>query len=123
MANAGIGWIDLTVDGAGSLKDFYATVTGLEAEAVSMGDYDDYVLRVPGGDPAAGICNRRGGNADIPSGWMIYFNVPDVDAAVLAATEAGGELLKGPTGGESYGRMAFIKDPAGNHFALFQAGG
>jgi uncharacterized protein len=121
MAERGIGWIDLTADDAEGLRGFYTAVTGLEADAVSMGDYDDYALRIPGGDPVAGVCHRRGENVGAPSGWMIYFNVPDIAVAIAAATEAGGELLHGPSGGESFGHMAFLKDPAGNRFALYQS--
>jgi predicted enzyme related to lactoylglutathione lyase len=40
MADVGkIGWIDITVDDAEGLKDFYATVTGWKPERVEMGEY------------------------------------------------------------------------------------
>ena len=37
-----IGWIDITVDDAAGLRDFYANVTGWKYDEVSMGDYADY---------------------------------------------------------------------------------
>ena len=43
-----IGWIDITVDDAGALRDFYADVVGLRPEPVSMGDYDDFNMTMPG---------------------------------------------------------------------------
>lgn len=117
---AGISWIDLTVADADGLKDFYCQVTGMEVEPVSMGDYSDYALKPPGGDAVAGVCHARGSNADIPNAWMVYFSVSDIDAAVAEAEAAGGEVVKAPWGGESWGRMAVLRDPQGAVFALFQ---
>jgi predicted enzyme related to lactoylglutathione lyase len=115
MTKRGIGWIDLTVDDAVELKGFYAAVTGMDTSAVSMGEYDDFCLNRPGGDAVAGVCHRRGDNASVPPGWMVYFTVANLDAAIEAAKAGGGELVHGPGGG-----MAFVRDPAGNHFALYQ---
>ena len=62
-----IGWIDLTVDDAEHLRDFYATVTGWRPEPVAMGGWDDFNMVAPAtGRPAAGICYARGGNAGLP---------------------------------------------------------
>jgi uncharacterized protein len=118
MSKQGIGWIDLTVDDATGLKSFYASVTGLASAAVSMGDYDDYVLNTSGGESVAGVCHRRGGNASGPAGWVVYFTVSDLDAAIAAADAGGGKVVGGPSNG-----MAFIQDPDGNHFALYQTPG
>ena len=116
MSKLGIGWIDLTVDDAEGLRSFYVSVTGLAPSAASMGAYDDYVLSVPQGDSVAGVCHRRGGNASGPTGWIVYFTVPDLDAAIAAADEGGGKLIGGPSNG-----IAFMQDPDGNHFALYHA--
>ena len=60
-----IGWIDITVDDATGLRDFYARVVGWKPEDVGMGDYSDFNMTMPGsGEPAAGICHARGGNAE-----------------------------------------------------------
>ena len=89
-----VGWIDLTVDGADDLRDFYADVVGWKAEACDMGGYSDYIMADPaGGAPRAGICHRRGANAQQPGGWMVYFVVRDLDQAVERALARGAELL------------------------------
>ena len=115
-----IGWIDMTVENAAETKDFYAAVTGLAPEAVSMGDYDDFNMTLPdSGEPVAGICHARGTNADIPPGWLIYFTVADVDASVAACTARGGKVrvaIRGLAGG----RFAVIEDPSGGIAALYQ---
>lgn len=114
-----IGWIDMTVDNASDTRDFYAAVVGLVPEAVSMGDYDDYNMTMPGnGDPAAGICHARGDNADVPGGWLIYFTVDDVDASAAACADRGGEIVVEPRG-LAGGRFCVIRDPNGACAALY----
>ena len=116
-----IGWIDMTVEDAERLRDFYAAVAGWRPENVSMGDYDDYNMTLPdSGTPAAGICHARGSNAGLPAQWLIYITVSDVDASAAACVEHGGKLLVEPKamGG---GRFAVIEDPGGAAAALYQA--
>lgn len=116
-----ITWCDLTVSDAPHLRDFYRDVVGWEPHAVSMGDYDDFSMLVPGtSDAAAGVCHARGPNGAMPPQWLIYVNVSDADAAAARAVARGGELVVGlrDVGG---GRFCVIRDPAGAVFALFQA--
>ncbi len=121
-ATGTIGWIDLTIDDAAELRDFYAAVTGWRPEPVVMGGYDDFNMVAPGtGQPAAGICHARGGNAGLPPVWMIYIVVADLDASVEACRKNGGEVVAGPRrmGGDRY---CVIRDPAGAVAALYQHG-
>jgi len=116
-----VGWIDITVDDAEALRDFYANVTGWKAENVDMGDYSDFTMTMPGsGTPSAGICHARGGNVGLPAQWLIYIVVADADASAAACAEHGGKVLVGPKdiGG---GRFAVIEDPSGAVAALYQA--
>ena len=116
-----VGWIDTTVEDADRLRDFYASVTGLVPEAVSMGDYNDYNMTEPAtGTPVAGICHARGGNAEIPPGWLVYFTVADLDASVANVSAGGGKVLVGPKG-LAGGRFAVIEDPAGGVAAIYEA--
>ncbi|HSM29699.1 MAG TPA: VOC family protein [Woeseiaceae bacterium] len=116
-----IGWIDITVDDAAGLRDFYADVTGLSPQPVSMGDYDDFNMTAPGsGEPVCGICHARGGNEDLPAGWLVYFVVDDVEASAAACIEKGGKILVEPRG-LAGGRFCVIEDPSGAAAALYQA--
>lgn len=115
-----IGWIDMTVDDAGSVRDFYKSVVGWGSEDVSMGDYADYSMTLPqSGEAVTGICHARGGNAGLPGGWLIYITVADVDASAAACLANGGEVLVEPRG-LAGGRFCVIKDPAGAAAALYQ---
>jgi len=114
-----IGWIDLTIPNAENVKDFYAEVVGWKPEPVSMGDYNDYNMTA-NGEPKAGVCHKTGPNQDIPSQWMIYINVPDLDKSVAAVEQGGGKLLTEIKSMGAYGRTCYIEDPAGAVCALFE---
>jgi hypothetical protein len=85
-----------------------------------MGDYSDYSMTLPAsGEAVSGICHARGGNAEIPGGWLIYITVADVEASAAACTANGGEVLVGPKG-LAGGRFCVIRDPSGATAALYQ---
>lgn len=106
-----LAWLDLTVPNADEVKDFYAAVVGWEPEAVSLGDYDDYNMHFAG-KPVAGICNKRDGNAHVPSQWMAYFTVNDIDESLANVTKHGGEVVSDPRGSAG-NRYAIVRDPGG----------
>lgn len=113
-------WLDLSVADAAAARDFYASVVGWTAEAVPMDGYEDYSMLDADGGTAAGLCYARGENAGLPPVWIPYFAVPDLDAAVSAATAAGGAVVAGPQRDGDAG-YAVLRDPAGATFAVFQA--
>ena len=114
-----IGWIDLTVDNADAVRDFYKAVVGWGHEDVAMGDYSDYAMTAADGEAVSGICHARGGNAGLPSGWLIYITVADIEKSVAACEAHGGDVLV-PVKGMAGGRFCVIRDPAGATAALFQ---
>lgn len=116
-----IGWIDLTVPDAETVRDFYREVVGWEPQGVDMGGYEDWQMCRPGdGEPAAGVCWARGQNAGLPAQWLVYIVVEDLDRSLEAVRSRGGEVIAGPKGGSS--RYAVVRDPAGAVAALWQAG-
>ncbi|MBD3402567.1 VOC family protein [candidate division GN15 bacterium] len=50
---------------------------------------------------------------DVPSHWMSYITVEDVDASAKKARELGAELIHGPQDIPTVGRFCIIKDPVG----------
>jgi predicted enzyme related to lactoylglutathione lyase len=115
-----IGWHDLTVDQADAVRDFYAEVVGWRAEPVDMGGYADFSMIPPAtGEPAAGICWRRGVNAALPSQWLMYIIVEDLDRSIERCVALGGNVVCPPrTMGQA--RFCVIADPAGAVCGLFQ---
>lgn len=115
-----IGWIDITVDDADGLRDFYADVVGLKPHGVDMDGYQDYSMLMPGsGDAVCGVCHARGSNAELPGGWLVYFVVEDVDSSAAACVESGGKIVVEPRG-LAGGRFCVIEDPSGATAALYQ---
>jgi predicted enzyme related to lactoylglutathione lyase len=110
--------MDLTVEDAPSMRDFYAAVLGWQAEEVQMNGYADYAMG-PDGEAVAGICHARGPNRGLPAAWIVYWVVDDLDEALRCAKERGGVVIDGPRG--SGARLAVLQDPAGAVFALWQA--
>jgi len=116
-----IGWIDISVDDATGIRDFYSKVDGWKSEDVSMGDYSDYSMAMPGsGDVVTGICHARGSNADVKGGWLVYITVADVQASAAACTANGGKVILEPRG-LARGQFCGIEDPSGATAALYQA--
>jgi predicted enzyme related to lactoylglutathione lyase len=116
-----IAWIDLTVDAAQEVRDFYQEVVGWTSGDVEMGGYADFTLHPPGGgDPVAGVCHARGPNAELPAQWLIYVTVADLDRSLAKCQARGGSVLAGPKGMGSAGRYAVIRDPAGAVAALIE---
>lgn len=116
-----IGWIDISVEDAVGLKDFYAAVAGWKAGEVDMGGYADFSMMPADSDrPVAGICHARGSNAELPRQWLVYINVPDVNASAAACKRHGGKVLVGPKP-LAGGQFAVIEDLSGAVAALYQA--
>ena len=116
--------MDLTVEDAGAVRDFYAAVVGWEPQDVSMGDYADFCMAPPRnnraeGQPVAGICHRRGSNAGLPPVWLVYVTVADIAASLDQVQALGGQILS-QTRSSSGGHYAVIQDPAGAICALYQ---
>jgi predicted enzyme related to lactoylglutathione lyase len=114
-----IGWCDLTVPNADEVRDFYAEVVGWKPDALSMGDYNDYVMTVPeDGAGVAGVCHARGLNAAVPPVWLIYIRVADVDESARICVEKGGKVIAPTRSMGPNGRYCVIQDPAGAVAAL-----
>jgi len=59
--------------------------------------------------------------AEMPSYWMVYFSVPDVDKAFKKATDAGATEMMAPQEFPG-GRFAILSDPQGAAFGLLSMG-
>ena len=118
-ANIGrIEWMDLTVDDASLVRDFYCSVVGWTSTEVPMSSYSDFNIELPESkDTVAGICHARGSNANLPSQWLIYVRVASVTDSASQCEALGGKVLDGPRrmGGSNF---CVIQDPAGAVMAL-----
>ena len=116
-----VSWMDLTVDKAEELRDFYSGVVGWDTDEVDMGGYNDFCMIGPGSDqPTAGICHARGTNAGLPPQWIIYITVANLDYSIASCKKLGGQVISGPSDLTADSRYCVIKDPAGAVAALYE---
>ena len=111
-------WVDLTIDDAEGIRDFYAAVIGWEAEPVDMGSYQDYMMNQDQ-VPVAGICHARSVNAGIPPVWIPYFQVKSLEKSLQSCIESGGTVVGAV---QSFGQnqaYAVIRDPSGAVCAIW----
>lgn len=117
-------WPELATPDSRRAKDFYSALFGWEAvdAPTSGGTYT--FLKLRGQDVAAlRLQSEKEKEHGAPSHWMSYISAQSADAAAARARDLGGKVLFGPFDVEGIGRMAFVSDPEGAVFALWEARG
>jgi predicted enzyme related to lactoylglutathione lyase len=123
MEAAALCWTELATTSAKAAQAFYSTLFGWTAQPSSdpAMPYFEWVLD---GTHFGGMMeiNDQWGAAwkDIPSHWMVYFMVKDVDERTSRATALGAKIRVSPRDIPKVGRFAVIEDPQGAVFSLFQ---
>ena len=114
-------WHDLTVPDATGISDFYQAVVGWEREGLSMGDYEDYIIKNPSAENevVAGICHSKGVNADLPAQWLMYVTVENLEHSLETCQKKGGKII-GQKRKMGEGWYCLIQDPAGAYVMLSQ---
>jgi predicted enzyme related to lactoylglutathione lyase len=115
------GWAELNSRGVDKAIPFYQKVFGWAPKAQSMGagqpPYTEFQL---GGDSIAGGQEMMAMvPAQVPSFWLVYFAVADVDKSFKAATQAGAREMVAPMDFPG-GRFAILSDPQGAGFGLLK---
>lgn len=114
-----IKWVDLTVDNADEVRDFYEAVVGWTHQTLENEGRDDYImLHRDSGNVATGICWQKGSLKGLPQQWLPYVTVDDLDDSMRSADAAGGKVIFGPRDSETMGRWCVVEDPAGAVMAL-----
>jgi uncharacterized protein len=112
-------WHELHTTDRAKASKFYATLLGWETKEVTMDPGDPYILCHRAGQQEAGITKSKA-PASVPSHWIPYIAVDDVDQAAAKVTELGGKILLAPTEIPTIGRFAAVKDPQGAPFAIYK---
>jgi predicted enzyme related to lactoylglutathione lyase len=112
-------WNELATRDIDAAKRFYEAVFGWQGETSAYGDtsYTEWKL---GGRTVGGMIQmNEQWPAEIPSHWMVYFAVDDIDAAAGKAREFGGKAAVEPTD-TPVGRFAVLNDPHGAVFSIIR---
>lgn len=114
-------WIDLGTPDQDAAAEFYGALFGWSVEedenAEQTGGYRVAMLR---GKAIGGVMKLM--QEGQPPAWSTYICVEDADASVAKAREAGGAVVVEPMDVLDYGRMAFLADPTGAVFGVWQPG-
>ncbi|MFO0636603.1 MAG: VOC family protein [Nannocystaceae bacterium] len=108
-------WNELWCKDAKRAVAFYETVLGYSHEARSMPNGTYYVLRRDG-QSRAGIMQAPA--AEIPSHWLPYVEVADLDGTVKRALRNGGTQEGDAMEVPGVGRFAFVRDTQGARLGL-----
>jgi predicted enzyme related to lactoylglutathione lyase len=109
-------WRELMTSDIDITKKFYGELLGWTFEDVPMGPLGTYRLVKANGKQIAGMAKMTG----VPTHWVSYVSVPDVDAAANAWKAEGGKVAHGPDDIPSVGRFAMLIDPWGAVISAFK---
>jgi hypothetical protein len=114
-------WAELSARGFAKAKAFYMDVFGWGEKTTPMGegqpDYTEFKLddeSIAGGMEMNSMVPEQ-----VPSYWLVYFGVDDVDKAFQKAVDEGGHEMLAPQDFPG-GRFAIVSDPQGAAFGLMK---
>jgi len=112
-------WHELmTTDAAAAMK-FYTDVFGWRpSETLDMGAMGKYHMFNRPHGMIGGMMNKPPEMAPVPPHWMIYFRVPDINAATERIKANGGRILNGPMEVPGGDWIVNAMDPQGAAFSL-----
>lgn len=115
------GWAELNARGVEKAVPLYRQVFGWTDKRSDMGEgAPPYIEFQLGGESIAGALEMPPMvPAEVPSYWLVYFSVDDVDSAFTKATEGGAQELVAPQDFPG-GRFAVLRDPQGATFGLLR---
>jgi predicted enzyme related to lactoylglutathione lyase len=114
-------WVDLASPDPEASATFYSGLFGWEVQSAGpieeSGGYGMFTLR---GKQVAGVGPIM--QEGQPPAWSVYVATEDADAVAARVSEAGGNVLFGPTDVMDAGRLAVFAHPAGGTIGTWQAG-
>lgn len=115
------GWPELSARGIEKAIPFYTSVFGWTTRTSPMGEgqppYTELLLE--GESVAGGTEMNPMVPPEVPSYWLVYFAVDDVDAAFRSAIDRGAHEMLSPMDFPG-GRFAILSDPQGAAFGLLK---
>jgi len=115
-ANA-FGWAEVNARGVDKVLPFYERAFGWTLKPSGSPDQPYTEFQVDGDSIGGAAEMNPMVAAGVPSHWLVYFSVDDVDAAHRKAVEAGARENLAPMDFPG-GRMSILTDPQGANFGL-----
>lgn len=108
-------WAEVNTRDTAQVRDFYAALFGLSPQKVEGVAY--FTMHLGEQNASWGILEMNERWEGIPSHWMPYFQVADVERAVREVPELGGKVHVPPFD-TPHGRIAVLADPFGATFTV-----
>ncbi len=109
--------LELTTPDTAAAKAFYTGLFGWEFTDNDMGGGMIYSMFKPTDGPGGGLMSAPG----VPTGWLAYVGVDDIQAATDQAVSLGATVIRGPHEVPGNGSFTILTDPTGATIALWQA--
>lgn len=122
-------WEELLTSDPASVVRFYGSLFGWKTTVMTFPDFEYTLFWRREGDPEkktgsiGGMMKIKDEWGPMPSNWLSYIAVDDVDAAAARVTTHGGKVCAPPMDIPNVGRFAIATDPTGATFALFKSRG
>lgn len=114
-------WHELGATNWQSEFEFYSGLFGwTKVHAVDMGPNAVYQIFAAGAEPIGGMMTLP--NSDQGAGWMFYFHVEEIEAAIGRVKQNGGTLVQGPSEVPGGQLMAHCLDRQGAMFGMVGPG-
>lgn len=109
-------WVDLSTSDLQAAISFYGALFGWEAEVEETPSGGAYATFRLGGMRVAGAFGGK------RTEWLSYVSVTDVEATSARADDLGADVIAGPRDVDGLGRVAYLADPQGATFGVWQPG-
>jgi hypothetical protein len=113
-------WNELMTTDAAKAKEFYAALFGWKMNDMPMGP-GTYTMLMNAGEQAGGLMQIRPDMGPLPSHWLSYVMVANVDAAIAKAGSLGAQVHVPGMDIPGIGRFGVFADPTGATLAVFQS--
>lgn len=113
-------WNELMTRDIEKAIKFYTELIGWKAVDSGMEGMEYTLLKANDKDAGGMMAMPADVPKEVPSHWMSYITVDDVDALAKKAVELGGQVCHGPMDIPNVGRFAVIIDPTGAAVSLIK---
>lgn len=111
-----ITWSELISSDVAASTKFLEDVLGVTTAPMPNAP-GEYTMVMVEGAPVAGLMQRPEKMGEVPSHWMVYFEVRDADLAAAKAAATGGTVVVPPFD-PGPGRIVVLQDPQGATFGV-----
>lgn len=111
-------WTDLSTFDLDSARDFYCSLLGWNYQDLGEGYLSCEASKIP----VSGLYTMpdKFQNIGMPSFWMSYIHVANLEQTVELAEQHGAKVEVRPTSAPGGGKIALIRDPSGAGFTCYQ---